>query len=486
VTPGAHKAVLKGYLYLPLAAIGDDRQVTALKQTLTFKPVKLAADHHPKPVELFDVSVDGWLGVPRAWGRQRYERMPMIDRMSDGQPILTATKRPSPNHPSVLNPAAQAKFMADLQTAVTEHDEVQAIAATGSGKTVCALNTAANHGRTTFIIVPWEHLAHQWADEIHLHLGVPRERIGFVQGPKCQFRDVDFAIGIFNSSAQRAYPKEFYTAFGMVIVDEAHKVGTEYFSPALAVMAARKRLTLTATAERKDGGHHVIEMHTGPIRVESDADALPGDVYVDNYDCGNYRLWGGDAKQRVACLARDVRRNQRMVGHIIRAYERGRQMMIVSYSVDHLETLMDMCRQRGLSGDIETMGLFTGEKTVMINGKPHMVRDSSGKMKAKRKKVSRHELEEVKAKSQLFFTTYGKFKEGGDVPRLDCGMDATPQSEATQVIGRIRRPQPGKKRPLWVTIRDVNCERSLRWFDSRCRDYRSTGMEIIGQWQGNA
>lgn len=471
------KAVLKGHLYVETSYLGAEALVR-LRRELTFQPRKLAADHHPAPLPQYDESVEGWFGVPRAWGRERFGKLPFVSRMSDGGVIEKATRRPNPNHPSVLNPTAQANFMRDMLAAVNEHDEIQAIAATGSGKTVVALNTAAEYGRTTLIAVPWEHLAHQWVDEIEKHLGVPRERIGIIQGPKCQFRNVDFAVGIFNSLAQREYPTEFYDAFGMVVIDEAHKIGTEFFSPVLSRLSARKRLTLTATAERKDNAHEMISWHVGPIRVESDADAVPGKVYVDWYDCGGYRLWGSDHNQRVACLARDRRRNQQIVGHIIKAYEAGRHMMIVSHSVEHLEELMRMCRERGVPGDINAMGLFTGEKTVMVNGEPHYV-VKKGKKEKKKKKVSRHELDQVKKHSQLFFTTYGKFKEGGDVPRLDCGIDATPRSDATQIIGRIRRPLPGKKEPLWVTIVDVKCDRSQRLFKSRCKDYHETGMEVV-------
>lgn len=482
VPPGVYlltdKAVLRGFCYVPLHVIGDGNAVAHLKKELTFTPRKLAPDHNPGPVEMFDDTVEGWLGVPRYWGRQTYSHLPMVSRMAEGSEIVAAPKRPDPNHERVLNPAAQNKFMKDLDEAFRSYDDIQAIAATGSGKTVCSLNAAANHGRSTLILVPWEHLAHQWMDEIMLHLGTPRERIGLVQGPTCQWRDKDFAVGIYNSVAQREYMPEFYSAFGTVIVDEAHKVNTEFFSPALSKMHARKRLTLTATQERKDGGHLVIERHVGPIRVTSEAEALPGKVWVDHYDCGGYRLWGANANQRVACLSRDLRRNQRIVGHIVKAFEKGRHFMVISFSVDHLETLMAMCEKRGVPRD--KMGLFTGEKTVMVNGKPHMVKDRrTNKMKPKRKKVSRHELEQVKKNAQVFFTTYGKFKEGGDVPRLDSGIDATPQSEATQVVGRIRRPVPGKKEPLWITMHDVKCDRSKRWYQSRCKDYLATGMEIV-------
>jgi superfamily II DNA or RNA helicase len=117
----------------------------------------------------------------------------------------------------------------------------------------------------------------------------------------------------------------------LVIVDEAHKIGTEFFAPAIARFPARKRLTLTATEIRPDGGHAVIAAHAGPVRVRSTAEALGGDVFVLDYDCGpSFRLWGKDTKARVACLSRDDNRNWVIARNVFRAYQRHRNMLVIS------------------------------------------------------------------------------------------------------------------------------------------------------------
>jgi superfamily II DNA or RNA helicase len=472
MNPGAPmKGVLSGWLYLPVAMLGDE-QLIALQRTLTFRARKLSADHRPPTIPLYDTSVPGWFGVPRGWGREHFATIPMIDRMCDGEALASVTKRPDPNHPRAA--PGQAQFMADMRQAFETYDEIQAIAPTGTGKTVTALDTAAWYGRKTLVMVHLERIADQWIEEIQDKLGVPRERIGRVQGPLCQFRDVDFAVGILNSIAQRPYVPAFYKAFGLVIIDEAHKLGTEFFSPAVPRFPARKRLTLTATEERPDGGHVVIGAHAGPVRVKSTAEALRGEVFVLDYDCGpNYRLWGTDSKARVACLSRDTRRNRIIAHQVYRAYQRGRNMLIISFAVSHLETLIELCASLGVPR--EAMGQYTGEWTARdANGRPLL-----HKGKPVRRKTSRAQFERIKANSQLIFATYNIFTEAIDIPRLDSGLDATPRSSATQVIGRIRRPLPGKKTPLWVTLRDVRCPISMRMFDSRCRDYSATGMEII-------
>jgi hypothetical protein len=75
--------------------------------------------------------------------------------------------------------------------------------------------------------------------------------------------------------------------------------------------------------------------------------------------------------------------------------------------------------------------------------------------------------------------TYGMMKEGIDIPRLDGGIDATPQSDAIQLVGRIRRPHEGKRDALWITLVDSRCDRSIRYYGSRLEEYRSAGMEVM-------
>lgn len=65
-----------------------------------------------------------------------------------------------------------------------------------------------------------------------------------------------------------------------------------------------------------------------------------------------------------------------------------------------------------------------------------------------------------------------------DIPRLNAGIDATPRSDAIQLIGRIRRPYPDKKKPLWYTIVDRKSKVFVRHYNSRKREYLANNMEV--------
>ena len=100
----------------------------------------------------------------------------------------------------------------------------------------------------------------------------------------------------------------------------------------------------------------------------------------------------------------------------------------------------------------------------------------------RKKKQSQATLAKILEHSQLIFATYGMIKEGVDIPRLDGGIDATPRSDATQLIGRLRRPHVGKKSPaLWVTLVDANCDRSLRYYQQRLVEYEQAGAEVMSR-----
>lgn len=159
---------------------------------------------------------------------------------------------------------------------------------------------------------------------------------------------------------------------------------------------------------------------------------------------------------------------------IRRVWLQNRNVLVIGKFVAHLQDLMDLCE--GLGIPKADMGQYTGERLI----RRMVVGERGPRMETvKRIKLKRSEYEKVKRDAKIIFATYGVFKEGIDVPRLDCGIDVLPQSEATQVIGRIRRPQSGKPMPYWITTLDVACPISKRMFEARCREYQSTGCRIV-------
>ncbi|QSY98685.1 DEAD/DEAH box helicase family protein (plasmid) [Rhizobium bangladeshense] len=472
-------ATLEGWFYAPLSVIsGGQVGVERLREQLTYLPK--FSEEGDEPVRLYDDSRPGFIGVPRSFGKHWFAGLPYEDRRSMGYPI-TVGRLPDPHHPSVKDPQAQLQFRQDLLVGMRTHEDMIASAATGSGKTVCSLATAAELGGTTLVLLHLGRLLDQWYEEIPDKLGIPQSEVGMIRADRCEYEGKKFVVAMLHSLVSRGlggdgYPIELRDHFRTVIADEVHKMGTNQFAPVMPMFNSYYRLGLSATVEREDGGDRVFFWHIGPIHVTSTAEALECDVHVLDYDCGPaFELWGQDMPARSRCLAQDPRRNALLARTIKRFYDTGRQALIVGDGVLHLQTLMDMAERLGVPRS--AMGQFTGDvQTVTWEWDLKTRRE---KRKIKKRKLSKAELDGVKSNSQLIFATYGMMTEGIDIPRLDAGLDVTPRGKATQLIGRIRRPRPGKKRPVWITVRDIRCSLSKRAFFARCRDYAASGAEVF-------
>lgn len=469
------QAILRGWLYVPYSLVGD---IDALKRRLTYQPRRSMSGEARDPVPLYrDLQGRQMLGVPQAFGRRFWPDLEVVDETSAGEPMGTIPRLPDPNHPAVKEPDRQAKFMADMDRAVLEHKRFLAYAPTGSGKTVVGLRTAAVRGRKTLVVVHLARLRDQWIEEAKDKLGLPADRIGVAEGNKAQWEGKDVVVGMLQSIAYQPlrYPVEFYRSFGTVIYDEIHRTGAPVFSRAVWQFPAEVRIGLSATLKRSDDGGRVYYWHIGSMQVRSEQTALPIKVYPVWYDCGGYKLWGKDHGSRVKCLTMDGRRNRRIAKLVQKMYNNGRQALVVSEHVKHLQEIMTLARELGVPQ--EAMGQFTNEVHYVEN-----VVQATGRVQpvARKRRQRAAELERIKRESQIIFATYGMIKEGIDIPRLDAGLDATPRGDATQLVGRIRRPHDGKKQPvLWVTMVDSNCDRSLRYFQSRLSDYTQSGAEVM-------
>ncbi|KRW94270.1 Hint domain-containing homing endonuclease [Paracoccus sp. MKU1] len=410
-----------------------------------------------------------------------YQRIMLSGDFAD-MPVLLDRKRPAPaaqkKNPLVSGFTVEAVGEGDFYGFALSGDHLYLTADFtahhNTGKTVCALWLSQQLLRRTTILVPLERLMDQWLEEIRDKLGLPEERIGRVQGPTCQFEGKDVIVGMMHSLSMRnSYPPEFFRSVGLVVYDECHRVGSAVLSRCASLFPAQYQLALSATPDRADGGDRVVYWHVGPVRVVSKAPALECTVYVKRYRTRR-ELYGKHPQSRAKCLSQDPDRNRMIVDLILRNWRIGRNILVIGKFIDHLQDLMEACIRAGIP--VTDMGQFTGQQNVRQTVMTH---EGPRRRTVRSMKVQKTEYDRIKAESRIIFATYGVFKEGIDVPRLDCGIDVLPQSAATQVIGRIRRPMEGKPTPYWITILDEECAFSQSMFIKRVKDYRATGCRIV-------
>lgn len=443
-------------LRLPKALMSEG-ELSDMRRALTFIPRFADDGELPVPIELYQ-ETPTHIHLPRAWAEKNFEG---FDKAYSRGQVCVYERFPDPYHPAVKNPEAQACFMQGILAATETYNDFRVSAATGSGKTVCALNTIARLGVNALVVVPTENLAAQWRKEAKLHLGLTDDQIGLVQGDVCDYQGKHIVITIINSLSMKDYPQEFYDHFAITVVDECHRIGSAVFSRGVPKMNSFWRIGLSATHKRKDGADIVLEATLGDIVVTSEAEALKTRVIVLPYNAAG-RVWGNTHGALVKCLSVDRARNAMITDKVLELYERGRQILIVSDSIEHLQKLIALAVERGIPREI--MGQFTGQQYLP---------------EGKKRKITQEELDFIKKNSQIIFATYQMMKEGVDIPRLDAGIDATPRADAIQLVGRIRRVHPNKPMPEWYTIVDVKSGVLKGYYKKRKREYLATNMEVI-------
>ena len=452
-----------GWIRLPKTS---SHNLDKYKEKLTYVSRYKDEGEEAKSVRSY-IETEDSLYVPRRF----LDYTEFLDR-TKSIPIDTVfPKAPDPNHPKVKNPKEQKKFMDDLYEAITTRKDVLACAVTGSGKTVCALSLIPKLKQKTIVLVHTEDLRDQWISEIEDKLGIPKDQIGIIQGNKNTSKDKPITISLIQTLARREPSNDLFQDFGFVILDEAHRIATEFFNDVVAKFPAKYRLALTATPNKKDGSDVVLFLHFGKVSVMAETEVMPVRVFVHRRPCS---IKKGPIRLATFILRKSKDRNLMLADHIIKAYKKGRNIIGVSGSIEQIQTIIEMVATEVPREDI---GQLTATKLV---GKKSV-------------KVSKEDRDIAKTK-RVILATDGLVREGLDIPRLDMGIDLEPFYNATQRVGRIRRYVEGKKLPYWITILDecefykydpileenvVDRHDFNMLFRARLNDYNSQGFEII-------
>ena len=131
----------------------------------------------------------------------------------------------------------------------------------GRGKTIMALNIISKLKKKTLILVHKEFLMNQWIERMNDFL--PTARIGKIQGPVFDIEEKDVVIGMIQSLYDKEYPSNAFSSFGLTIIDEVHRIGSEQFSRTLFKTITPYMLGISATVERKDKLTKVLYMFIG-------------------------------------------------------------------------------------------------------------------------------------------------------------------------------------------------------------------------------
>lgn len=322
--------------------------------------------------------------------------------------------------------------------------------------TVCACAIMARIGVPTLVIVHKEFLMNQWRERIAQFL--PGTRIGTVQQDVCDYKDCGVVLAMIHSLVgDRDYGQEFWNWPGLIIHDEAHRVGAETFSRAPVRFHARYRLGVSATPRRKDGCEDVFFYHLGPVLYTSHEQRMVPKirrVWTDFKLVQTPTLNPSLVSKQLLLkfLCGNAQRNKTIVDQLLLAVVAGRKPIVLSERLQHLDVLA---------------ASFLREWQQKQTAPPPSVGFYVGGMKEE-------ELDEA-AKAQVIFATRQFAEEGLDIPALDTIFLTTPMSDVEQAVGRILRPCDGKKEPVVVDFRDDKVTLCSKAGTSRDRFYVSKG-----------
>lgn len=141
---------------------------------------------------------------------------------------------------------------------------------TGAGKSYVAERCIAEVRRSTLIVVPTLDLLSQWYGCMRAAFG---EDIGLLGGGSHELRPI--TVATYDSCA--LHLDRYGDRFGLVVFDEVHHLPAPGYARAAEGAIAPLRLGLTATLERPDGRHGLLDELVGPVCYRKEIPELAGD-----------------------------------------------------------------------------------------------------------------------------------------------------------------------------------------------------------------
>jgi len=324
----------------------------------------------------------------------------------------------------------------------------------GGGKTIIANKIISVLKKKTLIVVHKEFLMNQWIERINEFL--PGARIGKIQGQIFDIKNKDIVIGMIQTMYDKEYPADTFSSFGLTIIDEVHRIGSEQFSRTLFKAITPYMLGISATVDRKDQLTKVLYMFIGEkiYSKKRDADDVVSVRAIE------YISDDTEFNQ----VETDFRGNPKYSTMIVKLCEFGpRSDFIVRIIHDLIQEesenqIMVLCHNRSLL-------------TYLYNAIQYRKIASVGYYVGGMKKQN---LQETESK-QIVLATYAMAAEALDIKSLNTLVMVTPKTDITQSVGRILREK--HENPIIVDIIDKHDIFQNQWFQRR-RFYKKCNYRI--------
>lgn len=354
-------------------------------------------------------------------------------------------------------------------------------ASTGFGKTVIGSRLIASKKVPTLILVNNKELALQWEERLETFLDMSmitnqvtetgRKRkpilVGRLGGGKNRLTGrVDIALMQSMSNKDKSV-KELIHNYGMIIVDECHRVPSVSYTNILYAADAKFVYGLTATPIRSDGHRSIIFMQCGPIRYTVDAKSQVTQrgfdhIIVPRFTPIRLPIEYNEKDLHITELFKFIceseQRNKLIVNDIIEAVKEGRTPLVLSERTSQLDLLYELLK-------------YEDFEVIML----------TGNLKASERKKAFEKLQKTDKDPFVLLATGKLIGEGFDLARLDTLFLAQPISfkgKVNQYAGRLHRHYEGKNEVKIYDYIDVHIHMFERMYHRRLTAYKSIGYTL--------
>jgi superfamily II DNA or RNA helicase len=320
--------------------------------------------------------------------------------------------------------------------------------------TIMALNIVSVLQKKTLIIVHKEFLMNQWIERIADF--IPDARVGKIQGAVFDVEGKDIVIGMIQTLYDREFPPNAFASFGLTIIDEVHRIGSEQFSKTLLRVITPYMLGISATVDRKDGLTRVLNMFIGEKiyteeRENDDPVCVRAVEFVSTDPEFNEVVYDYRGNPQYSTMISKLcafnRRNDFIVRIISDLVEENpeNQIMILAHQRGILTYMYDAIQHR----KIASVGFYVGG-------------------------MKQTDLQTTESK-QIVLATYAMAAEALDIKTLSTLVMITPKTDIIQSVGRILRVK--HENPIIVDIVDKHDVFQKQWIQRR-RFYKKCNYRI--------
>ena len=363
-----------------------------------------------------------------------------VDLIPEGWEILDKRKLAPINLPTPQTTLRDDQV--DVYDSVVDNCLVNA--KPGWGKTFVGLNIAAKFNEKTLVVVHNTVLRDQWVEETKKVFGFTP---GIIGTGKFQY-ETDIVIS--NTQTLGKHIQKYKDMFGLLIVDECHRVPATTFKNIVDACYARYKIGLSATIGRKDGKHVIIpDYFSKKVFAPKKDTAMKPIIYCIHSNIGLDNSLGHWAR-KVTALSEDEQ-YQNLICDIanIKINVDKHKILVVGDRLEFLES----CANR-----VPNTTLVTSYTDGRLNIHKQIFNDLNG-----------------------IFGTTSIYKEGVNIPPLSCLILGSPINNRyllEQLIGRVTRPFKGKRTPEIIDI-VLSDKVSKRQFAERMNYYASQNYKII-------